>query len=702
MRLGFTRPRRVRYVAQSNNADCGAACFAMVADHHGLSIPLHRLRAARPTSSRGMTLGAIMSMCHEFGFLGRAIRCELGDLAHVATPAILHWRFNHFVVLERMSRRGLKIHDPASGTHWISLERASSAFTGVVLEISPGAGAMETQFCDSAPNRFGWRVIGLERMIGQTLLLSAVMQLFVLASPYLFQIVIDNVISDGNAALLWPVCLLFLVLACVFAGAYGIRGAAIARTGSSFALQASINVASRLFRLPISYFLQRDTGDLLSRLGSVAPVRDLLVGQAAQALLDGALAILVLVILFLYHPGLALISLVALAACGVVTAASVPLLRRRQSQAIVEKAREQQIVIESIRGIATLRMFGKEAERLNVWQNHLTRAVNAELRHADLRVRIDAALVAIPAVENILLLAVAAQLVVAGSFSIGALVAYFAYKSYLFAKALESMRFLSEYRMLKLHVERLKDITDQPLSGDAPSIVGSTTMRGQIELDHVWFRYTPDDPWVLQDLNLTIEPGTHVAIEGISGSGKSTLMLLLLGLIEPERGTVLVDGTPLREFGTAGYRSQVVGILQADQLFSGTVRDNISFFDPDLDFMRVQEAAIAASIHDEIIAMPMRYDTMIGEMGGTLSGGQKQRIVLARALYRKPRLLVIDEGTAHLDASNEERVNDSIATLGVTRIVFAHRAETLERAATRYRLKDGQLEPVLKSTQRAA
>ncbi len=692
MRLVKRRTARFRYVPQAGNSDCGAACFAMVASHHGHDIPLHQLRAERPSSSRGMTLGAIMAMCHQFGFAARALRCELEDLGNVATPAILHWRFNHFVVLEKVGRRGLRIHDPASGSHWITPERASPAFTGVVLEIAQPANAQPNE---PQPRRLlgtGWRIVGLPAMTAQILLLTAVIQLFVLASPYLFQIVIDRVIAGGNAQLLWPVSGLFLALAGLAAAAYFMRGSVIARAGSSFALQASVTVAQKLFRLPLSLFLQRDTGDLLSRLGSVTPLRDLLVGQAAQALLDGALALVVLAILFLYHPGLAAISLAALLLCASLTAASVPLLRRRQSEMIVEKAREQQIVIESIRGIATLRMFGKEAERLNLWQNHLTRSVNAELRHADAKVRIDAALMALPAVENIVLLAVAAQLVLAGSLSVGALVAYFAYKAYLFGKALEAMRFLSEYRMLKLHVERLRDITDQPGIGRvAPAPASARALDGRIELRDLSFRYSPDDPWVLHRLSAVIEPGTHVAIEGVSGSGKSTLMLLLLGLIEPSEGDILVDGVPLPTFGDAEYRRQTVGILQSDQLFSGSIRDNISFFDPDADFMRVQHCAAAAAIHHDIIAMPMRYETIVGEMGGTLSGGQKQRIVLARALYQQPRLLIVDEGTAHLDHENEGLVNDSIAALGITRIVFAHRRETLDRADVRYRLEGGRL-----------
>jgi ATP-binding cassette, subfamily B, bacterial CvaB/MchF/RaxB len=250
------------------------------------------------------------------------------------------------------------------------------------------------------------------------------------------------------------------------------------------------------------------------------------------------------------------------------------------------------------------------------------------------------------------------------------------------------------FSMLGLHLERLSDIA---LAEEDPSFAasgeGHGPFAGGIALQGVAYRYAPADPEVLKGIDLVVAPGEHVAITGPSGGGKSTLAKVILGLVEPDAGELRVDGVPLARFGHKAYHGQVAAVLQDDHLFAGSLADNIALFDESPDMARILEAASAAAIHDDIVAMPMGYETLVGDMGSTLSGGQKQRVLLARALYRRPVLLVMDEGTSHLDAALEARVNDAISALGITRIIIAHRQETISRADRVLVLERGQLRP---------
>jgi ATP-binding cassette subfamily B protein RaxB len=273
--------------------------------------------------------------------------------------------------------------------------------------------------------------------------------------------------------------------------------------------------------------------------------------------------------------------------------------------------------------------------------------------------------------------------------------AFLAYKAQFIEKAGALIDQGIAFRMLGLHLERLSDIVlAEEDKSFVESIDAETELKGRIELRDAYFRYSPSDPLVLEGANLLVEPGEHVAITGPSGGGKSTLVKILLGLVEPERGDLLIDGLPLNRFGYRSYHEQVAAVLQEDSLFAGNLADNIALFDETVDMDRVTTAAIAAAIHDDITQMPMRYETLVGDMGSTLSGGQKQRVLLARALYRQPKVLIMDEGTAHLDAAHEQVVNSAISAMGITRIIIAHRQETVEAAERVMIMLNGTLSPV--------
>jgi ATP-binding cassette subfamily B protein RaxB len=396
--------------------------------------------------------------------------------------------------------------------------------------------------------------------------------------------------------------------------------------------------------------------------------------------------------MFLYSAGLALLAVVALGLYAAIRAISFAVQRDSQQSVIVASAREQSTLIESLRGIVTLRLFNREATRHRQWQNRLVDSMNAGIRLARISIWQDTSNTLVFGLENILSIWLAIGFVISGGFSVGMVFAYVAYKSQFLGRAASLIDQGIAFGMLGLHLERLSDIAlaDQDV-GCAQPALPRLPLKGRIELREIRYRYSPTDPFVLDGINLLVDAGEHIAITGPSGGGKSTLIKIILGLIEPHSGEVLIDGIPLKRFGYGNYREQAAAVLQEDHLFAGSIADNIALFNETPEVDQIAIAAKAAAIHDEIMQMPMGYETLVGDMGSSLSGGQKQRLLLARALYLRPKLLVIDEGTSHLDSLRESTVNTAISNLGATRVVVAHRFETIRLAQKIFVMSQGKL-----------
>lgn len=332
--------------------------------------------------------------------------------------------------------------------------------------------------------------------------------------------------------------------------------------------------------------------------------------------------------------------------------------------------------IETARAIQTLKLFNRENERETQWLNRYADVVNANVRIGRTRVTFKTANDAIFGLENIVTVFLAARLALANELTVGMVFAFMVYKHQFTDKAVLLVEKALDLRILRLHLERLADIALNPLErGHDRPLDGIRRIQGKIELRNVCFRYAESEPYVLDNINLTIEAGRFVTIMGPSGGGKTTLIKIILGLLEPTSGEVLIDGIPLSTIGARVYRENVAAVMQDDQLLSGTIADNICFFDPTFDHQRMVDCAQMAGIHDEIMNMPMAYNSLIGDMGSSLSGGQKQRVLLARALYRLPKILVMDEGTAHLDIDKEKEINQHLRSLQMTRVSVAHRSE---------------------------
>ncbi len=668
-------------IRQSEAAECGLACMSMVLAHHGRHIDLASLRSQNSLSLKGATLRNLIEMAGRYGLVSRPLRLELDELGELKLPCILHWELNHFVVLSRVRGKTLTIKDPAAGLRNVSLEEASGKFTGVALELLPGLEFKEEKPKPSVSFRqLAGSIGGLKRSLLQMLLLSLALQVFALVSPLLTQGIMDHVLVSADTDLLTALIIAFAMFLVLQTSVSLMRTWAGIYLSMQLGLQWNGNVLAHLLRLPVDFFQKRHLGDITSRMGSVGAIQNMITSSAVSVVLDGLMAITTLLVMMKYSPQLMLVSVAALLLYFGVRLATYRMFRQANEEQTVLSARQQTHLLESLRGATSIKLMGHESQRHGEWMNHAVATQNQSVRIAKMNMIYGTVNGLIFGVENIVVLAMGAHLVLGNAFSIGMLVAYLSYKGQFSGRITGLIDTFVGFKLLRLHGERLADIVLTPPEDDQALPEALPPQDVRIEVRNLSFRYAEGEPWVLRDCSFSIAPGESVAIIGASGGGKTTLVKLLLGLLKPSEGSIHVGGHDLHKLGARNVRAIVGAVMQDDQLFAGSIADNIGFFDPEFDLGRVEQAARLAAVHDDIAAMPMGYHGLIGDMGSSLSGGQKQRIILARALYRQPKLLFLDEATSHLDVGNEQLVNAAIRRLDVTRVIVAHRPETIASA----------------------
>ncbi len=670
------KSRRTPVILQTEVAECGLACIAMIARYWGHNVDLNILRRDHVISLAGASLKSVMQIAGALDLAPRPLRLDMEHLPQLQLPAILHWDLNHYVVLTKIKGNKAHIHDPALGLRVMPLERLSKHFSGVALELSPVAEFSPINARLKPHLSLLWdKLVGLKRALFQTLTLSIILQIIVLTAPFYLQVVIDGVLPKNDTSLLWGLLLGFGALAILRAIAEATRSWAILIYGNQMSAQMIGNVFRHLIHLPTSYFEKRHVGDLISRMNSTRPIQDALTQSIVGILIDGVMAILMLIVMFLYSPLLASIVLVSVLILIIVTLWIYPNIRRTQEEAIYAEAEEKTHLIESIRASTTIKLFSREAQRETSWRNLYTLFINANIAYGRWMIAQKFAETLLTGLQIILVVYAAAKIMMDGTpFTVGMLLAFLAYRQYFTDSVTQLLQKGIEFRLLSLHLDRLADIIfaeTEPITNILT--VAPQAIKGNIDIKGLSFRYTPMDPWILQDFNLSVKAGEMVTLTGKSGGGKTTLMKLLLGLYQAEQGAIQIDGIDLAKFGKNRWREIIGVVMQDDRLLTGSIAENISFFDQDMSMKAIVEAAKAAQIHKEVLAIPMGYDALIGDMGSILSGGQKQRILLARALYHKPRLLFLDEGTANLDQETEKQIVEVIKSMKMTRIIVAHR-----------------------------
>ncbi|WP_448206661.1 peptidase domain-containing ABC transporter [Azospirillum sp. sgz302134] len=680
--LNFSGRGRLPVIQQTEAAECGLACLAMIVSYHGHRIDLNTLRRRYPVSLKGVTLRGLIQVANQLNLAGRPLRFELDHLRQLRLPAIVHWDLNHFVVLKAVTGTGIVVHDPALGEKAYALAEASKHLSGIALELSPTqAFAPKDERARLPLGSFWSNTRGTGHTLAQVFALSVILEVLVIAGPFYMQLVIDEVITKGDVDLLVVLALGFGLLTAITVAATAIRSLILLILQNTLHFQLAARLFHHLIRLPLAFFEKRHIGDILSRFSSIEPIRNLLAEGLITAVIDGLMAVATLVMIFVFSPLLGAVVVGAVVLYAVLRLALYQQFRQRSEAAIQEKAKENSTFIETMRAMQSVKLFNREDEREGQWLNRYADYVNANVRMGRSRITFKTLNDAIMGVENILTIYLAARLALDGALTVGMIFAFMSYKKNFTDKAVLLIERGIEFRILDLHLERLGDIALSPQEPGHDHLPAyPRPVQGGIELRNLCFRYAETEPFILENVSLRIEPGQFVTIMGPSGGGKTTLMKIMLGLLEPTSGEVLIDGVPLATIGARAYREHIGAVMQEDQLLSGSIADNICFFDTTFDQERMIHCAQLAGVHDEIMAMPMTYNSLIGDMGSSLSGGQKQRLLLARALYRQPKILFMDEGTAHLDVEKERHINQSLKQLSMTRMSVAHRPEIMSGA----------------------
>ncbi len=692
--LNFAGGQRLPVIIQTEMAECGLACLAMICGFYGHETDLISLRRKFAISSHGASLKFIMSIAPKLHLAPRAIRCELQNLSQLSLPCILHWGMNHFVVLKKITGQHFIIHDPAVGERRIGDKEFNQQFTGVALELLPTRDFKQEDETNNLKLSDFWsKIAGLKRSIVQVVLLSFLLQLFSLANPFYMQTVVDDVLLRLDTNLLLVLALGFGLLLIIQLATSALREYVILYLSNRMGIQMSANLFRHLIRLPMDYFSKRHMGDIVSRFGSIGAIRKALTATLVTAVVDGVMALLTLLAMFLYDIKLTLIVLLVVALYALLRWTTYKPFRRLSEESIIASAKESSHFMESIRAIQTIKLFQRENDRQQQWQHKLANSMNKGIEISKWNIGYSTLNGLLFGIENLVVIYFAATAVMGNVISLGMLYAFMAYKGR-FVSSMDSLiTQWMEFKMLNLHFSRLADVvlTEPEKIDDQEHFSVNDVLQhsqqlitGKIEVKDLGYRFSEQEPWIFRNLNFVIHPQETVAITGPSGCGKTTLMKCLMGLIEPTEGQILIDDVPLNQFKS--YRSQIAAVMQEDQLMSGDIAENITCFDSSIEMQRVMACAQLACIHQDIEKMPMKYNTLVGDMGSSLSGGQKQRVILARAFYRQPKILFMDEATSHLDVAGEAAVNSNIQHLPITRILIAHRPETVASAGRQINL----------------
>jgi ATP-binding cassette subfamily B protein len=690
-RLGWLDRSRIPFIQQLSEVECGPACLAMVLGYHGHRAALEEVRALCGATRDGTTAAALLDASSHLGLRGRGVKVDLEQLALLPVGStILHWEFQHFVVLAGVDPRWVEIVDPAVGPRKVPIDEVRRAFTGVALTFEPNE-LFQKQ-------RRGGALLGAMKsvMVGSGLLpsiliTSLMLQLFGLALPVMMGQMVDRILPRGDLNLMAVLLIGSGIVILFEAAGEVLRGHLLLHLRTVLDTRLTLGFLEHLVGLPYSYFQVRGAGDLMMRLNSNTFVREHLTSGALSAILDGLLVVVYLAVLLLGSTAMAVATLLA----GAVDVAIYLTVRRRQRELTASglhaEARSQSYQVEMLTSIEMLKATGNEQRAVTHWSNLFVDSLNVVLDRERLAIKTDALLRARTAAAPLVVMAVGAVQVLEGRLTLGVMLALAAVAAGFHAPLTSLVHTAMSLESVRAYLERVNEVLAAAPEQDRRKTRQAPRLSGRISIEQVSFRYGDKSPLVVRDVSLEIHPGQFVAIVGRTGSGKSTLANLLMGLYPPTAGQIHFDGLDLATLELRSVRQQLGVVNQSFPLFGTTIRDNIALADASLPLEAVVAAARLASIDADIKAMPMGYNTMLVERGGSISGGQRQRMALARALVRRPSILLLDEATSALDAVTESEIQRSLETLESTRIVIAHRLSTIARADLIVVMDQGQV-----------
>lgn len=676
------RKQKVPPILQGELSECGLACLAMILNFYGHEVSLISLRKLFPVSLDGLRLNKIMAWASSLGLSTRALKVELEDAEHLQLPAIIHWNMTHFVVLTKVKKNTYTINDPGRGTIKLSESEFSQSFTGIALELQPTSNFERKKEKKSLTFMHVLSSVpGLLSNLIYMILLSVFIVLFETAFPMFYQIIIDRVLPNKSTEMLWQALWIFSGIVILQSIVIYIRTQLNLWMNYNISKQLGTSIFRHMIRLPLSFFSNRHTADIVSRFSAIQPIRDMLSEGVVQGVVDGIVATVMIGFMIFLSPLLTTLVLLTYGSIFTVKFLFLHKMRNLSEKSLVSSANESASFMETVRSMQAIKIFGGEWEREQRWHNLFADFLNHKATFDNLNVNLNNFESVAKSVGNIVVLTTSTFLVISNEFSVGFMVAFLMYTNQLNSKLESFFIKFSDIKMMTTHLDRLSAIVLEECEDYSYDEQDIDQTKGKIVVNNLSFRYDSDNPMIFSNLSFSVEPGESVALVGPSGSGKTSLLKIMMGMLSPSSGEVIVDNLNYNHKNQKmAVRKMISAVMQDDTLFSGSIEENISFFDPQVDREWVAECAKIAMIYDEIDKKPMKFNTLIGEMGSTLSGGQVQRILLARALYRKPKILFLDEATSALDANLEIEISNNIKKLDITRIMIAHRTETIRTA----------------------
>lgn len=681
-KLNFSFRKSTPVILQSEVSECGIACLAMISGYYGLNIDLFNFRERFGSPSQGVSLLSLSYTADRAGLKNRALSLDLDEIHQLKLPCVIHWGMNHYVVLTKVRRSSFVVHDPALGKRIIGIQEMSNNFTGIAMELWPDQNFQQ----EKAKSRLRLldlmrNIVGLKSTLIKLFAFSVVIEAIGLLLPIDTQMVTDHVIMAHDQSLLAVICIGLVTFTLFRTFLSMLRGWTSLTLNTLTSIQWKTTLFDHLVRLPLAFFEKRQLGDIQSRFGSLDTIRSTFTNSIVTGVIDSIMTIGLLVMLTLYGGWLVWVVVGFTVCYAIIRLATYRFYRRVSEEQVIKGARANSHFMESLYGIATIKALNIKERRSQNWLNLNIDACNAGIKQTRFDMLFGGINTFISSIDQVVILWLGALMVIDNNMSLGMFMAFNAYRGQFSQRASSLIDLVMQLRMLSLHNERLSEIAFSEPEAEMPVRRVFAENEGiKLEIKNLSYQYDPFSQPIFSNLDITIEPRESLALVGPSGVGKTTLLKVMCGLLSPTSGDVKANNLSIEKIGLNNYRLSTACVLQEDRLFSGSIAENISCFEDNADMDFIIECARHCNIHDEIINMPMGYETLVGELGTGLSGGQKQRLLIARALYRKPGILFMDEATSHLDLNNEANINQSISSLSITRVIVAHRPSTIASA----------------------